>query len=83
MTLEEAVAVLNRERHNGSGDWREDAFHATSGVGCLLTEFEAIAIAEKYERERLPEAMPERRTSLVGVFYEQKQSFRVPTREVK
>lgn len=84
MTLEEAVEVLNREGFLG-GEWSIHAAecYIISHKGCpplIRGEFEAIAIAEKYERERLPEAMPERRTALVGITCEPKQSFRVPIR---
>lgn len=52
MTLERAVAVLNEHRH-GDNDWEiiSGEAHSTFG-GDALSEFEAIAIAEKLERER-------------------------------
>jgi hypothetical protein len=59
MNLEEALEVLNRRRHRGSDRW-----HVVRGLRTInvtpsrdapspawLNEFEAIAIAEKYERE--------------------------------
>ena len=59
MTLEKAIEVLNRVGHHCSGDWRAvptedgDGFDVITGYdGDRLTEFEAIAVAEKYERER-------------------------------
>jgi hypothetical protein len=64
MTLEQAVEVLNRERHNNFEHWSEgiplaEGFPGTvygleDGDGLSqtrLTEFEAIAIAEKLERD--------------------------------
>lgn len=56
MTLEQAVEVLNRERHGSEANLPWGLY----GAGCAgqfwqdgyLTEFEAIAIAEKYERDR-------------------------------
>ncbi|MBA3240047.1 MAG: hypothetical protein H0T60_02325 [Acidobacteria bacterium] len=59
MNLEEALEVLNRHRHRGSDNW-----HVVPGLRNVnvtpsrptlspswLSEFEAIAIAEKYVRE--------------------------------
>ena len=77
MTLDEAIAILNREGHRdarrGGTEWHrcEGSAHRPlrdpkdieeTGGSCylyydetqdLLTDFEAIAIAEKYERQRL------------------------------
>ena len=62
MTLDEAVAILNREKHRDADDWKA-CTHQPSGERYTygvpvhsskpldLTEFEAIAIAEKYLRE--------------------------------
>lgn len=52
MTLERAVAVLNEHRH-GDNDWEivSGEVHSTFG-GDALSEFEAIACAEKLEREK-------------------------------
>lgn len=56
MSLEQAVEVLNRERHRGHewGQYRPSFTHCVFACGedLELTEFETIAIAEKYERER-------------------------------
>lgn len=61
MTLETAIAVLNREKHNDFADWQKNPqpqryYGDVQGDGdpfeCGLTAFEAIAIAEKYEREQ-------------------------------
>ena len=68
MTLEQAVAVLNRERHDGRGNWevwtsRSSGMKARANaegsggrsslaIDFTLNPYEAIAIAEKYERER-------------------------------
>lgn len=48
MTLEEAIVVLNRERHRGDR-WYERGEALGECSENWLTEFEAIAIAEKYE----------------------------------
>ena len=50
-TLIHAVAVLNHFRHRGCGKWYAHGSLATPGVGDSLddlTEFEAVAIAERY-----------------------------------
>lgn len=65
MTLEEAVAVLNRERHREYGGWKVAPLNAYCSHPLMvaigpdermseiyLLKFEAIAIAETYERER-------------------------------
>lgn len=63
MTLAEAVAVLSRFRHRGWGDWfayvEEPPGPAVLAAftvrdGDSLTEFEAVAVAEKYLREAGP-----------------------------
>ncbi len=57
MTIEEAVKVLNERRHNGDAKWSEapqkgDPIVQSGDMPELFfTEFEAIAIAEKYERD--------------------------------
>lgn len=53
LTLEQAVAVLNERKHNGMANWeRGRVFTDTvEGGDDILTDFEAIACAEKYERE--------------------------------
>jgi hypothetical protein len=62
MTIDRAVEILNERRHDDRNDWLEGrmismregfAFFAyNSGEdGRHLKEFEAVAIAEKYERE--------------------------------
>lgn len=59
MTLEEAVEVLNREKHNGFSDWSiwESGLVSSGGsvLEAVLTYFETIAIAEKYERQAIEE----------------------------
>lgn len=58
MTLERAVVVLNQYWHRGVNDWAtDDRFVACitgfrRSVEYKLTEFEVIAIAEKFEREK-------------------------------
>ena len=64
ITLEQAVAVLNEREHNRAYDWRvvNDPGHPTLvmaysryedaiGLMAVLTDFECIAVAEKYLRE--------------------------------
>jgi hypothetical protein len=60
MSLDEAVAILNREKHRAFDDWLVG--ERAKGELCIwgyedcctfwLTEFEAIAIARQYEPER-------------------------------
>jgi hypothetical protein len=59
MTLAEAVAVLNERRHRDCGKWCiviEGDCRTIQGEDRYddLDEFEAIAIAEKYQREATP-----------------------------
>ena len=57
--LAEAVAVLNHRHHRGWDDWRVWDGGAIPGHGetfDFLSEFEAIAIAEKYLGDYLPES---------------------------
>lgn len=64
MTLERAVEILNERRHEAEG-WKPNVFvngkpnepwHVWAGLACgpdryqSFSEFEAIAVAEKYER---------------------------------
>lgn len=59
MSLERALEVLNAKRHRGSDHWqvvkgmRTACVRQNAEVGspAWITEFEAVAIAEKYERE--------------------------------
>jgi len=59
MNLEEALEVLSRHRHRGSDRWQVVRGLRTVNVApshdtpspAWLSEFEAVAIAEKYERE--------------------------------
>lgn len=53
MSIEEAVAVLNERRHNGFAKWLHVADDVVRGEGQYeyLSQFEAIAVAEKYQRE--------------------------------
>lgn len=54
MTLEEAAQVLNQFRHDDRDDWyvRGDLVEQEHGDDYVhFTEFEAVAIAEKYLRE--------------------------------
>ncbi len=55
MTLAEAVAILNERKHWNHEDWYIfiDRFARIPHNGGLNT-FEAIAIAEKYQREAKP-----------------------------
>lgn len=55
MTLEEAVEVLNRERHLDEDRWNvlDGGAFGNYNKGDFFTAFEAIAIAEKYERDRM------------------------------
>lgn len=57
MTLDEAVAILNRERHRGAGHSRRPWYVSGEGPDALvlgadhydsLEPFEAVAIAEAY-----------------------------------
>jgi len=57
-TLPEALAVLNERKHRGISTWGIRSARGkcvvvgdTNGFGIGLTEFEAIAVAEKYLRE--------------------------------
>jgi hypothetical protein len=69
MTIEQAIDILNRYMHNMAYDWRKilvpgGSFSAFSPSTMLyqrgLTEFEAVAVAEKYEREKPAEPEPPR-----------------------
>ena len=58
MPLERAVEILNERRHKGFSEWkaqREPLWEGAIGSGDAfygaLTVFEAIALAEKYERD--------------------------------
>jgi hypothetical protein len=57
MTLERAVEILNEREHNGCAEWWLDRIGGRGlAVGGhhdaeVFSEFEAIAIAEKYARE--------------------------------
>jgi hypothetical protein len=57
MTFEEAVFILNEFKHREMESWHIDRDYpdycfADEGDGlCSLTEFEAIAVVEKYLRE--------------------------------
>ena len=58
MTIDEAVAILNRENHRHYTAWELDRYPDCGVVAGSdphtewLTEFEAVAIAEKYLRGR-------------------------------
>lgn len=62
MTLERAIEILNERNHDGHSDWVGYALHSfMDGFKCLartsvgdykvINKAEAIAIAEKYERD--------------------------------
>lgn len=52
MTLERAVEILNGRRHRGYDQWYARLGHAAGRDAYdNLRRFEAIAVAEKYERE--------------------------------
>ncbi len=62
MTLERAIEILNENNHDGHSDWArnvlfgaEDAlyfFATTPAYDCkAIQDVDAIAIAEKYERD--------------------------------
>ncbi len=56
MTLERACEVLKSNRHSESEDWKPYRYPRRTMIGscfsgCLLTEFEAVAIAERYLRD--------------------------------
>jgi len=54
MLIEEAVIILNRERHRGESAWftcHGDVFSAVDSDE-FFSGFEAVAIAEKYERDK-------------------------------
>jgi hypothetical protein len=65
MTLEQAVEALNRERHQDYAEWEEGMItldpmqqsvygpDGPRGYPEHLNAFEAIAIAEKYERDKM------------------------------
>ena len=57
MTLPEAIRILNRERHRDITNWDDDGAYVFDGRfpenGDWLTPFEAIAIAQAYERRDL------------------------------
>ncbi len=72
LTLEQAVAVLNERRHKAFSEWkahREPLWVGVVGTGdaffVSLSEFEAIAVAEKYLRDAAPIAEPQPWTRLV------------------
>jgi hypothetical protein len=50
MTLERAAKILNKHRHNQIRCWHTVGNSVMDGYQ-VFTDFEAIAIAEKYERE--------------------------------
>jgi len=55
MTIEKAIEILNANQHNSYDDWEHDEGDVCvrsleRGLNCFLTEWEAVAIAEKYER---------------------------------
>ena len=55
MTIEKAIEILNANQHNSYTDWEHDEDNvcirsAERGPLSFLTEWEAVAIAEKYER---------------------------------
>jgi hypothetical protein len=52
MNLQQALAVLAREKHNGYAQWDGTC---PEGNPAWRTEFECIAIAEAYERKREPD----------------------------
>lgn len=65
MTVEKAIDVLNEMMHNGASDWRHQDYFGTKVVASpsvhhdrlwfsMLTEFEAIAVAERYARAPEP-----------------------------
>lgn len=50
MTIDQAVKILNARKHGGT-EWRVSSpAVATSKEGRIFTAFEAIAIADWYER---------------------------------
>lgn len=57
MTIGEAAAILNREHHNGESTYEVERFPDGTRIVAdglaqyRYTEFEAIAIAEAYERQ--------------------------------
>lgn len=54
MNLVEAIAILNERRHRSFCDWYqhgEYVRHELSDPGEALDTFEAIAVAEKYQRD--------------------------------
>lgn len=57
VTLEEAIKILNRERHFGDDVWEacgNKAFFFLGDATTSLDGADAIAAAEKYERKRQP-----------------------------
>lgn len=65
MTLEDAVKILNKNRHGGEENFRRtaDAWFVKDGRVAgpdyydWLDEFEAIAIAEKYQNQMSPASL--------------------------
>lgn len=60
MTLDRAIEILNERKHRGHSEWERDQITGDPESLCvtgpdphsdLLTPFEAVAIAEKYERD--------------------------------
>lgn len=54
MSIEEAIQVLNTRKHRGFSDWAYQPPHGVCALsdwpeGSWYDEFEAIAIAEKYQ----------------------------------
>lgn len=53
MTLDEAITILSKNKHNGASVWYlyNDMVENDTNYDEELTQFEAIAIAEKYLRD--------------------------------
>ena len=64
MNLQQALAVLAREKHNGHARWDGTC---PPGNPAWRTEFEVIAIAEAYERMREPDPCATLRARLESV----------------
>mgnify|MGYP001607003316 CR=1 FL=1 len=51
MTIEEAITVLNEQKHRNSEWYLRGEWVQGDDYYCVLEPFEAVAVAEKYQRD--------------------------------